>query len=205
MSPSFFFFFLFFFFRAFRPDDSCMTLVCPLVQCNSKNDFGSGISWVLIKFQGEIRLHISHLGFWWSGRWWDFSPERNSLPLISFFFFLALLHFLMLQRHSFKIKSLLCSTEACGGSFGGSCLMCSVGILYLLDWFIAMFHVFSFFFHLIFTKSVLQDTTIIKTINKQIYGGSSFCSWLQQRSPKSREEKQFETLQMYFIRHFKRL
>ena len=135
---------LFFFFRAFGPDDSCMTLVCPPVQCNSKNDFGGGISWVLIKIQAEIRSHISHLGFWWSGRWWDFSPERNLAPLISFF--LALLHFLMLQRHSFKIKSSLRPTEACGRRVGGSCLMCSVGILYLLDWFITAFHVFHFFF-----------------------------------------------------------
>lgn len=40
-----------------------MTLACPVAQYDSKNDFGGGISWVFIKFQAEIRSHISHLGF----------------------------------------------------------------------------------------------------------------------------------------------
>lgn len=39
-----------------------------LVQGNSKNDFGGGISWILIKFQAEISQRI-----WW----WDFSPEKK--------------------------------------------------------------------------------------------------------------------------------
>ncbi len=73
--------------------------------------------------------------FWWSGRWWDFSPERNFAP---FDFILTLLHFLMLQRHSFKINHLCVRRRHMEEAVEGA--VWYLLLAYVLDWFIHQKH-----------------------------------------------------------------